>query len=111
MSTMQVADWRPAYAAMRNAGMKDQEIAELAGVSRAVVNGVVTGSYKRTHQLSFNGGVRVLDKLKEMKANGQLPDFKFDTLRTRQPSNERPAGDAAGAGLGGTDGVNPVPVS
>ena len=99
---MQVENWRPAYVALRNVGMKDAEIAELAGVSRAVINGVATGNYERRHRLMFNGGFRVLTKLKELKANGQLPDFDFDSLRTCEASVERPAGNDAGTGLGAT---------
>ena len=105
MSTlMQVEDWQPAYTALRSVGMKDSEIADLAGVSRAVINGVANGTYGRYHQLGFNGGFRVLTKLKELKANGQLPDFSFDSLRTRSASATRPGGNAAGAGLGGSAG-------
>lgn len=94
---MQVENWRPAYVALRNAGMKDADIAALAGVSRAVINGVATGNYGRKHNLMFNGGFRVLTKLKELKANGQLPDFKFDSLRVVEPSDERPEGKRPGA--------------
>ena len=101
---MQVENWRPAYVALRNVGMKDTDIAQLAGVSRAVINGVATGNYKRKHNLMFNGGFRVLTKLKELKANGQLPDFNFDSLRVVEASNERPASNGQGAGLGGTVG-------
>lgn len=101
---IQVEDWQPAYTALRQVGMKDSEIADLAGVSRAVINGVANGTYGRRHQLGFNGGFRVLTKLKELKANGQLPDFNFDSLRTCQASEVRPGGDAAGAGLGGSSG-------
>lgn len=85
---MQVENWRPAYVALRNVGMKDADIAQLAGVSRVVINGVVTGNYKRKHSLMFNGGVRVLTKLNELKANGQLPDFDFDSLRVVEAGNE-----------------------
>lgn len=85
---MQVKNWRPAYVALRNVGMKDTDIAQLAGVSRAVINGVATGNYKRKHNLMFNGGFRVLTKLKELKANGQLPDFNFDSLRVVEAGNE-----------------------
>lgn len=77
---LQVDNWCPAYVALRSVGMKDADIAKLAGVSRAVINGVATGNYKRNHHLMFNGGFRVLTKLKELKANGQLPDFDFDSL-------------------------------
>jgi hypothetical protein len=99
---MQVENWRPAYVALRNAGMKDADIAALAGVSRAVINGVATGNYGRKHNLMFNGGFRVLTKLKELKANGQLPDFDFDSLRTCETSGVRPAGNNAGTGHGGS---------
>ena len=85
---MQVENWRPAYVALRNVGMKDTDIAQLAGVSRAVINGVATGNYKRKHNLMFNGGFRVLTKLTELKANGQLPDFNFDSLRVVEAGNE-----------------------
>ena len=101
---IQVEDWQPAYTALRKVGMKDSEIADLAGVSRAVINGVANGTYGRRHRLGFNGGFRVLTKLKELKANGQLPDFNFDSLRTCPPSVERPAGDATRTGLGGAAG-------
>ena len=85
---MQVENWRPAYVALRNVGMKDTDIAQLAGVSRAVINGVATGNYKRKHNLMFNGGFRVLTKLKELKANGQLPEFNFDSLRVVDAGNQ-----------------------
>ena len=89
---MQVENWRPAYVALRNVGMKDTDIAQLAGVSRAVINGVATGNYKRKHNLMFNGGFRVLTKLKELKANGQLPDFNFDSLRVVDAGTQCPEG-------------------
>ena len=94
---MKVENWRPAYEALRGVGMKDADIATLAGVSRAVINSVANGKYPRKHHLAFNGGLRVLTKLKELKANGQLPNFTFDSLRTGESNTERSEGVAAGA--------------
>ena len=93
----QVYNWRPAYNALRSVGMKDKEIGELAGVSRAVVSAVANNKYASEHHLGFNGGIRVLTKLKELKDNGQLPDFIFDSLGTDTGSKGRPAGDNPGA--------------
>lgn len=98
---MQVENWRPAYAALREVGMKDADIAALAGVSRAVINSVANGNYPRKHHLAFNGGFRVLTKLKELKANGQLPNFSFDSLRVSESDNQRPEGNGQGVGAVG----------
>jgi hypothetical protein len=76
--------------------MKDGEIATLAGVSRAVVSAVANKKYPNNHALDFNGGIRVLAKLKELKGNGQLPDFTFDSLGIGSDSKDRPASDTAG---------------
>ncbi len=88
----QINDWRPAYVALRQAGMKDGEIGALAGVSRAVINAVANGTYHCEHRLDFNGGVRVINKLKEFIKNGQLSNVVLDALRTGAASTERPAG-------------------
>lgn len=101
----QVHNWRLAYLAFRQVGMKDVDIATLAGVSRAVINAVANGTYNRNHELGFNGGIRVLTKLKELKDHGQLPNFVFDDLGASPGSTQRSAVVEPGAGLGGADGV------
>lgn len=102
---MQVRNWRPAYVALRNIGITDTDIAKLAGVTRATVNSVICGRIEATHhQIGFNGGVRMLNKLKELKTNGLLPDFTFDDIRTGTPSEERPPSDEPGEGLGEPSG-------
>lgn len=83
-NTMQVNDWRPAYLALRKAGMTDATIAGVAGVTRTVISAVCSGSYKSEHNLGFNGGMRVLAKLRELRTAGVIPTFSFNELRVRK---------------------------
>jgi hypothetical protein len=56
----QVVDWPTVYVALHEAGYTDQQIAEQAGVTRAVVNAVRNGVYPHNHEPGYEGGRRVL---------------------------------------------------
>lgn len=81
-----------AYRALKSAGMSVKNIAKLAGVSDVAVYTVLKGTYKHSHRLDFNGGMRVIQKLMELQNAGMLQNFDLDSLRTFTPDNDRPVG-------------------
>lgn len=58
-----MTDWCKAYNGLSTAGFTDDQIAELAGVSRSVINAVRNGVYPHNHEPGYEGGKRVLDNL------------------------------------------------
>ncbi len=81
MKLIQVQDWQPAYAALLSAGLRQQDVAELAGVTRAVIGRIVAGTYASDHSPKFNGGMRVLAKLRALQVEGTLTGFSFRSLQ------------------------------
>lgn len=73
-------DWRPAYQAMRSAGWEDSEIAEVAGVSRAVINGVIDETYKNSHSLEFSQGFFVIRMLVLLERQREIEPFDFSQI-------------------------------
>lgn len=85
MKLIQVQDWQPAYAALLSAGLRQQDVAELAGVTRAVIGRIVAGTYASDHSPKFNGGMRVLAKLRALQVEGTLTGFSFRSLQGGTP--------------------------
>ena len=75
-----VSDWRPYYELLRAAGYSDSAIAQLAGVTRAVVNKVRQGAYPHGHALTYNGGTAVLREVEQVIAEGRAPAELLATL-------------------------------
>ena len=65
-------NWASAYAGLSRAGYTDQQISELAGVNRSVINKVRNGQYEFRHEPRYAGGVRVLAALAECAKLGYL---------------------------------------
>lgn len=75
-----VKDWAPFYNALHDAGLKDAEIGELAGVDRVTINYVRNGRYKSQHQLAYTGAVAVMSKLVEVTRAGKLSKARLEPL-------------------------------
>jgi hypothetical protein len=69
-----MTNWQAAYNGLSRAGFSDQQIAEMAGCTRAVINGVRNGTYHHVHEPSYSGGKRVLDAITESLRQGWLEE-------------------------------------
>lgn len=69
-----MTDWRKAYMGLAAAGYTDEQIATLAGVTRAVVNGVRNGTWPHPHEPKYSGGQRVLACINEALRRGLLDE-------------------------------------
>jgi hypothetical protein len=58
-----MTDWAKAYNGLSAAGFTDDQIAGLAGVTRAVINSVRNGNYAFRHEPGYEGGKTVLANL------------------------------------------------
>lgn len=65
-------NWRRAYNGLCRAGYTDDQIAELAGVTRGVINGVRNGTYNHPHEPLYSGGVRILQAITDALHLGYL---------------------------------------
>jgi hypothetical protein len=83
-------DWKAAYVGLHEAGYSDGQIAELANMSRYVVNRVRNGRYPRKkHEPGYSGGVKILAALDGAIRHGLL---------TEDPLNKKPGQRASIAG-------------
>ncbi|MNM99013.1 hypothetical protein D3C81_1115620 [compost metagenome] len=69
-----MTDWRKAYVGLAKAGYTDEQIAELAGVTRAVINGVRNGTWPYPHEPKHSGGQRILHYVDEAIRHGLLEE-------------------------------------
>lgn len=76
-------DWRPAYQALRSGGWSDSDIAFYAGVSRAVINGVINGTYGRPHSLEFAHGFALINVLVRLERDGEIEPFDYSLIGAR----------------------------
>lgn len=81
-----MTDWRLAYNGLSAAGYTDNEIADMANVSRAVVNKVRNGTYQFKHEPGHEGGRKVLDTLKSAVADGSLSADWQEKVNEGQPA-------------------------
>ena len=69
-----MTNWRAAYNGLVRAGFTDQQIADMAGCTRSVINGVRNGTYNHHHEPSHSGGVRILDAITTALREGWLDE-------------------------------------
>lgn len=67
-----MTDWKKAYIGLSKAGYTDQQIAEIAGCTRAVINGVRNGTYNHEHEPTHSGGQAILGAITEALRRGYL---------------------------------------
>jgi hypothetical protein len=67
-----MTDWRKAYTGLSDAGYTDDQIAQVAGITRAVVNGVRNGTWPHPHEPKHAGGQRVIALINEAIRHGVL---------------------------------------
>lgn len=66
--------WRAAYIGLSNAGYTDDQIAEIAGVTRAVINGVRNGTYNHHYEPSHSGGEAIIAAITDAIRHGYMDE-------------------------------------
>lgn len=69
-----MTDWAKAYNGLIAAGYSDEQIAEVAGCTRGVVNRVRNGTYPFNHEPGHAGGQRVLKLITDALRQGYLEE-------------------------------------
>jgi hypothetical protein len=79
-------NWRDAYNALSRAGYSDSQIADLAQLSRYVVNRVRNGKYIHNHLgPGYEGGMAVLGAIDAAVGQGLLPADPMNKTAEGEP--------------------------
>lgn len=79
-------NWQAAYASLHDIGYTDKQVADMAGLSRYVINRVRLGRYTRNnHEPGYEGGQRVVDAI-----SGALREGVLDADPLAQEPEESP---------------------
>lgn len=82
-------NWQVAYTILRELGHTDGDIANLARVSRPVVNRVLKGEYPHAHEPGYSGGCRVIKSIKQARDSGLVTDEQIKELQRPVVAPER----------------------
>lgn len=70
--------WQRCYKLLYEYGYSDQQIADLAGVTRVTIHRVRHGDWPHVHRLNYMGGTRIIDAVRQVQAKKKEAQAQLD---------------------------------